>query len=269
MDAPPLPRTRRHAHKQPKHAMRVPADNDLTTSAECPSLPAFQKPRAEPAACQRSNWTTSAWSWRKNSFASAADVAGGVSDDQLLDARPPILLDRLCDALGGADDAVAGTISAGVLPGPYRAVAHGTVLLATLSGSPYGLIFVQVREVRVHFRRHAASLTPKRAGYARQDNAVLIADARMDVQFEMTQLANGRATQPTNKPPDAATETGPALAEIDERLHAEFRTRISRARISAVVRQADNDLSGAPTGALPELVERLARQRLNDLLSQH
>lgn len=91
----------------------------------------------------------------------------------------------------------------------------------------------------------------------------------MDVQFEMTQLADDRATQPTSNPLDVAAETGAALAEIDERLRAEFQTRISRARISAVVRQADNDLSGAPTGALPELVERLARQRLSDLLSRH
>lgn len=85
----------------------------------------------------------------------------------------------------------------------------------------------------------------------------------------MTQLANHRMTQPTSSSQETTTATGPALAEINERLYAEFRTHTSRDRISAVVRQADNDLSGAPTGALPELVERLARQRLTDELPQH
>jgi len=35
--------------------------------------------------------------------------------------------------------------------------------------------------------------------------------------------------------------------------------------IAAVVRQCRDDLAGSPPGALPELVERLARQRLTDL----
>lgn len=61
------------------------------------------------------------------------------------------------------------------------------------------------------------------------------------------------------------TATEPALAEITKRLCAEFHTRIHHEQISAAVHQADNELAGAPYGALPELVERLARQRLTDL----
>jgi hypothetical protein len=62
------------------------------------------------------------------------------------------------------------------------------------------------------------------------------------------------------------TATEPALAEITKRLCAEFHPRIPREKISVAVNQADNDLAGAPAGALPELVERLARQRLTDQL---
>ncbi len=62
------------------------------------------------------------------------------------------------------------------------------------------------------------------------------------------------------------TATEPALAEIAKRLCAEFHPRIAREQVSAAVHQADNELVGAPEGALPELVERLARQRLTDQL---
>lgn len=48
------------------------------------------------------------------------------------------------------------------------------------------------------------------------------------------------------------------------RLQAEFADRVSGTTIRSVVRRSRADLSGAPVGALPELVERLARQRLLD-----
>jgi len=35
--------------------------------------------------------------------------------------------------------------------------------------------------------------------------------------------------------------------------------------ITAVVRQCRTDLDGVPSGAIPELLERLASQRLSDL----
>ena len=50
--------------------------------------------------------------------------------------------------------------------------------------------------------------------------------------------------------------------DVTERLFAEFEHLHGLTTIVAVVRQAHQDLLGAPPGALPELVERLARQRL-------
>jgi len=48
-----------------------------------------------------------------------------------------------------------------------------------------------------------------------------------------------------------------------ERLAAQFPAVPSRT-VVRVVRGSLADLSGVPTGALPELLERLARQRLTD-----
>lgn len=45
---------------------------------------------------------------------------------------------------------------------------------------------------------------------------------------------------------------------------AEFEDRLSLGLISGVVVSAWHELSGVPETALPELVERLARQRLLD-----
>lgn len=47
--------------------------------------------------------------------------------------------------------------------------------------------------------------------------------------------------------------------DVTERLFAEFTHLHALPVITAVVRQAGEDLRGAPAGALPELVERLAR----------
>ncbi len=46
------------------------------------------------------------------------------------------------------------------------------------------------------------------------------------------------------------------------RLTAEFRSRLRPQVIGTVVRNCRRDLSGVPATALPELVERLARARL-------
>lgn len=51
--------------------------------------------------------------------------------------------------------------------------------------------------------------------------------------------------------------------DVTERLFAEFADVHELPVITAVVRQASEDLRGSPPGALPELVERLARQRLS------
>ena len=54
-----------------------------------------------------------------------------------------------------------------------------------------------------------------------------------------------------------------ALADVAERLMAEFEGRLSPCVVSAVVRDVDRDLSGAPPAeARAELLERSARQRL-------
>ncbi len=57
------------------------------------------------------------------------------------------------------------------------------------------------------------------------------------------------------------------VVDVTERLMAEFEDRLDLKRITDVVRTCRQELDGTPTGALPELVERLARQRLLDLTS--
>jgi hypothetical protein len=54
----------------------------------------------------------------------------------------------------------------------------------------------------------------------------------------------------------------PAVAAAIARLCVEFAGNVRQPIISRVVVGSRRDLSGAPVPALPELVERLARQRL-------
>jgi len=56
-----------------------------------------------------------------------------------------------------------------------------------------------------------------------------------------------------------------SCCDVTERLFAEFERAHPLPVITEVVRQCRQDLHGAPTAALPELLERLARQRLSDL----
>jgi hypothetical protein len=55
--------------------------------------------------------------------------------------------------------------------------------------------------------------------------------------------------------------TDPAVCSAMSRLSQEF-PKVGLRSISVVVRTAREELRGSPDGALPELVERLARQRL-------
>lgn len=66
-----------------------------------------------------------------------------------------------------------------------------------------------------------------------------------------------------------AQNAGMVESEVDvtERLFAEFEGVHGLSVIVSVVRRCHLDLEGAPPGALPELVERLARQRLSDVAS--
>ena len=57
---------------------------------------------------------------------------------------------------------------------------------------------------------------------------------------------------------------GGSMVEVTDRLMVEFEPAVPLAEITRVVREAERDLAGAPPGAMPELVERCARQRLLD-----
>lgn len=57
------------------------------------------------------------------------------------------------------------------------------------------------------------------------------------------------------------------VIDVTERLMAEFEDRLELNVISRVVSGCRRDLEGTPNGPLPELLERLARQRLLDELA--
>lgn len=56
-----------------------------------------------------------------------------------------------------------------------------------------------------------------------------------------------------------------SCADVYERLFREFEAVHPLGLIAAVVRQARHDLLGSPRQAIPELLERTARQRLTDM----
>ncbi len=62
---------------------------------------------------------------------------------------------------------------------------------------------------------------------------------------------------PSEQPP-----ADPAVEQAVARLVDEFGTRLPSQVVSSVVRSSRQDLSGVPATALPEMVERLARTRL-------
>jgi hypothetical protein len=57
------------------------------------------------------------------------------------------------------------------------------------------------------------------------------------------------------------------LVEVVVRVYADFADRATLAEVLAVVARARNDLDTPSAAALPELVERLARQRLADAVA--
>jgi hypothetical protein len=57
------------------------------------------------------------------------------------------------------------------------------------------------------------------------------------------------------------------LVEAAVRVYAEFSDRATLAEVLAVVTQCRSDLDTPHAAALPEMVERLARQRLADQLA--
>ncbi len=60
---------------------------------------------------------------------------------------------------------------------------------------------------------------------------------------------------------------GDPLVEVAVRVYADFADRATLAEVLAVVARARNDLDTPSVAALPELVERLARQRLGEGLA--
>ena len=66
-----------------------------------------------------------------------------------------------------------------------------------------------------------------------------------------------RAADPTAAPADAV--------DVTERLMAEFEHRLGLDQITRIVTGCRRDLVDTPPGPLPELLERLARQRLLDV----
>lgn len=54
----------------------------------------------------------------------------------------------------------------------------------------------------------------------------------------------------------------PAVEQAVDRLRNEYAGRVRPQLVVRVVRESRRDLGGSPIGAMPELVERLARYRL-------
>jgi hypothetical protein len=69
------------------------------------------------------------------------------------------------------------------------------------------------------------------------------------------------AVAPAEPPADVAVE------QAVLRLAGEFGAQVRPQVIVRVVRNCRRDLGGSPVGALPELVERLARHRLQQSIS--
>jgi hypothetical protein len=61
--------------------------------------------------------------------------------------------------------------------------------------------------------------------------------------------------------------TDHSVDDAVDRLTEEFSHRLRRQLIVRVVRDCRRDLGGSPVGALPELVERLARIRLAEAIA--
>jgi len=69
----------------------------------------------------------------------------------------------------------------------------------------------------------------------------------------------------TDQPYPDVTDVDMTYADVMERLFRRFVTVHSLPVITAVLRQCRSELDCAPPGSLPELLERLATQRLIDL----
>jgi hypothetical protein len=85
----------------------------------------------------------------------------------------------------------------------------------------------------------------------------------------MTALSDGgpeavELPDPDDAPPTAYHEY--SYADLVERLFSEFESQLSLPTIVETVRECRQQLRGSPAGALLELTERLARQRLSSMM---
>ena len=81
-------------------------------------------------------------------------------------------------------------------------------------------------------------------------------------------LPNASGSRP--EPSEASRLDESVDSSVDQavdRLRGEFAGRVGPQVIMRVVRDSRRDLGGSPVGALPELVERLARYRLGRQIS--
>ncbi|RZU30580.1 three-helix bundle dimerization domain-containing protein [Blastococcus saxobsidens] len=82
----------------------------------------------------------------------------------------------------------------------------------------------------------------------------------------MTLAVPPGASGPTPERSDGcrpAEVTDSSVDQAVDRLHVEYAGRLRPQLVVRVVRDCRKDLGGSPVGALPELVERLARYRLD------
>jgi hypothetical protein len=70
--------------------------------------------------------------------------------------------------------------------------------------------------------------------------------------------------QPAPSGVGQAVVAGAGAADVTERLLAEFDGELDSAVVAAVVLDCRAELAAVPAGALPELLERLARERLRE-----
>lgn len=82
----------------------------------------------------------------------------------------------------------------------------------------------------------------------------------------MTLTVPSSSPDPSSELP-CAGPGDPAVEQAVDRLRGEYAGRVRPQLVVRVVRQSRRDLGGSPVGALPELVERLARYRLDSSIS--
>jgi hypothetical protein len=82
----------------------------------------------------------------------------------------------------------------------------------------------------------------------------------------MTLTVPSGCSEPSSEQPGTAP-ADPAVEQAVDRLRGEYAGRVRPQLVVRVVRESRRDLGGSPIGAMPELVERLARYRLDTHIS--